>query len=211
MASKLGRAYVKTHQYKKAIAYYRDAILSPENHALKIDLAELYLKLKQYHDAEEVLSQEISATFNSDDISLLQLRTKQLLLLARVHERAANLAASLTVLKDARDNQARVQQRLAVDQTLSAGGGAAEQARTMSKICVLMAEQSISLRDSAQAIHHYKEALRHMPNDLTIMAAMARLHMQMNEMELCQMICSKILEQQLGSSEGECLVSDSLG
>lgn len=46
-----------------------------------------------------------------------------------------------------------------------------------------MAEQSISLRDNQQAIHHYKEALRALPQDLTIMAALARLHIQMNEMD----------------------------
>lgn len=59
LASKLGRAYVKTHQYKKAIAYYKDAITAPENYGLKLDLAELYLKLKQFKEAEDVLTQEI--------------------------------------------------------------------------------------------------------------------------------------------------------
>lgn len=41
-----------------------------------------------------------------------------------------------------------------------------------------MAEQSISLRDNQQAIQQYKEALKFSDNDVVIMAAIARLHMQ---------------------------------
>lgn len=193
LASKLGRAYVKTHQYKKAITYYKEATMTPENFSLKLDLAELYLKLKQFKEAEEVLLQEIRNTVNDgDDIAVLQLRTKQMLLLARVHEKAGYLQASLNTLKDARDNQYRLQKRTILEQNL----GNHEQSRLLSKICVLMAEQSISLRDNVQAIHHYKEALRFSPQDLTIMAALARLHMQINEMDQCQRICAQILEQE---------------
>lgn len=194
LASKLGRAYVKTHQYKKAIAYYKEAILSPENHMLKLDLAELYLKLKQFNEAEEVLNQEIRMHqhIDPDDIPMLQVRTKQLLLLARVHEKAGRLLPSLSVLREARDNQLRLQRRVTIEQNLSGQ----EQTRVLTKICVLMAEQAISLRDNEQAIHHYREALKYCPLDLTIMAALARLHMQMNEMDQCQRICSTILEQE---------------
>jgi tetratricopeptide repeat protein 21B len=62
LASKLGRAYVKTHQYKKAISYYKEAITIPENYSLKLDLAELYLKLKQYANAEQILIEDIDST-----------------------------------------------------------------------------------------------------------------------------------------------------
>lgn len=59
LASKLGRAYVKTHQYTKAINYYKEATRYTENSALKLDLAELYLKLKQFSNAEEILLKDI--------------------------------------------------------------------------------------------------------------------------------------------------------
>lgn len=59
LASKMGRAYVKTHQYAKAISYYKDATSASENFALKLDLAELYLKLKQFSNAEQTLVDEI--------------------------------------------------------------------------------------------------------------------------------------------------------
>lgn len=59
LASKLGRAYVKSHQYNKAISYYREAVMNPDHIALKIDLAELFLKLKQYQNAADTLSSEV--------------------------------------------------------------------------------------------------------------------------------------------------------
>ena len=42
-----------------------------------------------------------------------------------------------------------------------------------------MAEQSISLRDNDQAIHHYREAIKFSPQDAVIMASLAKLYMQM--------------------------------
>lgn len=62
LASKLGRAYVKTHQYAKAINYYKEATSSSENFSLKLDLAELYLKLKQFSNADQTLVDEIEIT-----------------------------------------------------------------------------------------------------------------------------------------------------
>lgn len=61
LASKLGRAYVKTHQYNKAITYYREATINNKNPTLKLDLAELYLKLKQYSNAEQTLIDDIES------------------------------------------------------------------------------------------------------------------------------------------------------
>lgn len=57
-----------------------------------------------------------------------------------------------------------------------------------------MAEHSISLRDNEQAIHHYKEAIKYSPQDAVIMASLAKLYMQMNNMIECQQICAMLLE-----------------
>lgn len=56
LARKLGRSYVKTHQYTKALKYYHEAIQNPGYSALKLDLAELFLQLKQYQNAANILS-----------------------------------------------------------------------------------------------------------------------------------------------------------
>lgn len=89
----------------------------PENYSLKLDLAELYLKLKQYTNAEKILIEDIDSTNkDNEDLAVLQTRTKQLLLLARIRERSGNIASSLATLKDARDNQYRIQKRVSLEQ-----------------------------------------------------------------------------------------------
>ena len=59
LASKLGRAYVKTHQYARAVQYYQEAIKKPDHSGLRLDLAELYLKLKQYQNAADTLAEDV--------------------------------------------------------------------------------------------------------------------------------------------------------
>ncbi|XP_058454312.1 tetratricopeptide repeat protein 21B-like [Malaya genurostris] len=116
LISKLGRAYVKTHQYKKAISYYQEVIETPGNSSLKLDLAELFLKLKQYSNAEQILVDEIELSKSeADDITRLQNRTKQLLLLARIREKAGYLPSSLNTLKEARDNQYKILKRMLME------------------------------------------------------------------------------------------------
>lgn len=48
---------------------------------------------------------------------MLQTRTKQLLLLARIREKSGHLSSSLSTLKEARDNQYRLQKRVSIEQT----------------------------------------------------------------------------------------------
>jgi tetratricopeptide repeat protein 21B len=206
LASKLGRAYIKTHQYKKAIAYYKDAIRSPENYQLKLDLAELYLKLKQYTNADQILVEEIKEKHQryDEDMTMLQTRTKLLLLLARVRERSGNISSSLTTLKEARDNQIRIHQRLNIDQN----SNSREQSKILSKICALLAEQSILIRDNEQAIQHYKESIKYSPQDIVLQASLAKLFMQLNRMKECQNICAMILDFDPTNESAQIMMAD---
>ena len=54
MASKIGHALVRTHDYTKAINYYEAAVKSGGQASLRKDLAQLYLKLKQPDKAAKV-------------------------------------------------------------------------------------------------------------------------------------------------------------
>lgn len=59
----------------------------------------------------------IRSTENGNDITTLQTRTKQFLLLARIREKCGHLSSSLATLEEARDNQYRLQNRIVVEQT----------------------------------------------------------------------------------------------
>lgn len=60
LASKIGKALVKTHNYSKAITYYEAALKSGQQNYLCYDLAELLLKLKWYDKAEKVLQHALA-------------------------------------------------------------------------------------------------------------------------------------------------------
>ncbi|XP_062122362.1 tetratricopeptide repeat protein 21B-like [Drosophila sulfurigaster albostrigata] len=119
LARELGRAYVKSHHYAKALKYYHEVIQNPDCSALKLDLAELFLKLKHYQNSVNILSETDGHKINDDSLTELQLRTKRLLLLARVHEKSGNVSESLKALDRARDNQVIIQKRCAIDQSES--------------------------------------------------------------------------------------------
>lgn len=131
IAREMGRAYVKTHHYAKAIAYYKEATKNPEHVGMKLDLAELYLKLKQFPNAEKTLLESIEEEkLDSSDLEALQYRTKQLLLLASVREKSGHLLDSIRTLREARDNQGRIHKRISVEQ---AGGVSKDQQLIMAK------------------------------------------------------------------------------
>lgn len=57
-----------------------------------------------------------------------------------------------------------------------------------------MAEQSLQLRDINRAIICNKDVLKYSPDDLEAMTSLARLYMQVNDINGCQAICSSILK-----------------
>lgn len=71
-----------------------------------------------------------------------------------------------------------------------------------------MAEQSIHLRDNDQAVHHYKEALKFSPQDVTILASIARLYMQVNNMDQCQQTCGQILQIDPNNETASVMMAD---
>lgn len=118
-----------------------------------------------------------------EDLERLQTRTKQLLLLARIRERSGNVASSLATLKEARDNQYRVQQRTSLeidnnDTTTDGTNVAREQHKIMARICLMMAEHANHLHDHRQAIEHCKQALQFARDDLATLTLLARLYVQ---------------------------------
>jgi tetratricopeptide repeat protein 21B len=56
LVREVGKALVMTHDYNRAIKYYEQTLQDdPKLFDLRIDLAELYIKLKAYDDSRRVL------------------------------------------------------------------------------------------------------------------------------------------------------------
>ncbi|PVD35924.1 hypothetical protein C0Q70_02893 [Pomacea canaliculata] len=180
LATKIGQALVKTHNYGKAINYYEASLKSGGQVSLRHDLAELLLRLRQYDKAEKVLKQALEA--EGQDLETLMEHTKYLLLLARVYQRVDRMDEAHEMLTKARDMQARVLKRVQVDQpdVLPA------QKQLAADICSQLAEHSINKRNFEQAIRFYKDALVYNENDSKVMLSLAGLYLSTEDLDACQ-------------------------
>ncbi|KTG00499.1 hypothetical protein cypCar_00025844, partial [Cyprinus carpio] len=86
VASKIGKALVKTHNYVKAINYYEAALKSGQQNFLRYDLADLLMKLRQYERCEKVL-QEALTHDPVNELLLLTEDCRYLVLLAKVQSK----------------------------------------------------------------------------------------------------------------------------
>lgn len=62
LVRKIGQAMITTHDFARAIEYYKAAMAAtPNNHTLRRDLADLYTKLRRFQEADAVLQQSLVA------------------------------------------------------------------------------------------------------------------------------------------------------
>ncbi|XP_061402484.1 tetratricopeptide repeat protein 21B-like [Musca vetustissima] len=203
LANKLGRAYIKSHQYAKAISFYQHVIKT--HHNLSLDLAELFLKLKKYEDARVILEEpDDSIQMELLDTDELQLRTKKLLLLARVHEKAGFDDLTMATLAKAKENENILQKRSSIHQT----GKGNDRDKMLSKICLLMAQHCTKVRNVEQALVHLKECLKYDPNDIEVLIPLSRVYTQMNSMELCRDVCMQILQIDCNNEAASVIMAD---
>ncbi|KAL0109295.1 hypothetical protein PUN28_014409 [Cardiocondyla obscurior] len=202
IANKMGKALVKAHQYAKAISYYKDMVKQDNCAVLKLDLAKLYMKMKQYDKAEVTLVQELQDKRGESDILSLEMRGQELLLLAKVREKSGNIRGALLTLKEAKENQHRYIQRLAVSPDI------ADHKHMLANICLTMADYASTLRNYDEAIVYYKEALAHKPTDVNALLSLAKLYMQMNNLDRCAQNCSILLNADPNNEAASVMMAD---
>jgi tetratricopeptide repeat protein 21B len=85
----VGRALVMTHDYNRAVKYYETRLKEdPKLLDLRIDLAELYYKLKVHEEAKRVLIDALKYIKSQETFNSLEMKircVKYLLLLAKVY------------------------------------------------------------------------------------------------------------------------------
>ncbi|KAH0560588.1 tetratricopeptide repeat protein 21B-like [Cotesia glomerata] len=202
LASKMGKALVKTHQYGKAINYYKEIVKHKSCGDLKLDMAELFMRMKHFDKAEAVLIQELQDGRTATDLTSLEIRGKQLLMLAKVRERAGNIQLAISTLKEARENQVRCMQRASI------GQGVTDQKQLLVEICLTLAEHSTAIRDFDEAIGYYKDALQHRPKDIKALLSLAKLYMQVNDLDKCAQSCTALLNADPNNEAASVMMAD---
>uniref|UniRef100_A0A8B9LA54 Tetratricopeptide repeat domain 21B n=1 Tax=Astyanax mexicanus TaxID=7994 RepID=A0A8B9LA54_ASTMX len=203
VASKIGKALVKTHNYAKAINYYEAALKSGQQNFLRYDLAELLMKLKQNERCERVLHEALT----HDPVNELPLLTEDcryLVLLAKIQSKVNKNDEALLSLHRARDVQAKVLKRVQLEQP----DAVPMQKQLAAEICAEIAKHCSNQRGYERAVKFYKEALVYCESDSKVMLELAQLYLTLDDVEACQQQCSVILKNDQVNEAATLMMAD---
>uniref|UniRef100_A0A671XGP1 Tetratricopeptide repeat domain 21B n=1 Tax=Sparus aurata TaxID=8175 RepID=A0A671XGP1_SPAAU len=195
LASKIGKALVKTHNYVKAINYYEVALKTEQQNFLRYDLAELLMKMKQYERCERVLHEALEHEPDN---------CRYLVLLAKIQNKVDKNEDALLSLQRARDVQAKVLKRVQLEQP----DAVPVQKQLAAEICAEIAKHYTSQRGYERAVKFYKEALVYCETDRKVMLELARLYLNLNEVDACQEQCSVILKSDQFNEDATLMIAD---
>ncbi|XP_036277765.1 tetratricopeptide repeat protein 21B isoform X2 [Pipistrellus kuhlii] len=202
LASKVGKALVKTHNYSKAITYYEAALKNGQNY-LCYDLAELLLKLKWYDKAEKVLQHALAHELVNELSAVMEDGHLQVLL-AKVYSKMERPGDAITSLQQARELQDRVLKRVQMEQP----DALPAQKHLAAEICAEIAKHSVAQRDYEKAIKFYREALVHCETDNKIMLELARLYLAHDDPEACLRHCALLLQSDQDNEPATMMMAD---
>uniref|UniRef100_A0A4X2M3E6 Tetratricopeptide repeat protein 21B n=1 Tax=Vombatus ursinus TaxID=29139 RepID=A0A4X2M3E6_VOMUR len=183
VASKIGKALVKTHNYSKAITYYEAALKSGQQNFLCYDLAELLLKLKRYEKAEKVIQHALAHEPVSELSALIEDGRYQVLL-AKIYSKMEKPAEAIIALQQAMLELARLY--LAQDDpdacqrhcTLLLKNDQDNEAATM-----MMADLMFRKQDYEQAVFHFQQLLERKPDNYTTLSRLIDLLRRAGKLE----------------------------
>lgn len=183
----MGQALFRVHNFTEAVEFYKSAIQKTQDPDLKLQLADIYVAIKKYTDAEKLLVSEVESERNkkADDITSLKYKTKLLLLLAVVQEKLGNLSLAVSTLKEAKTSQGKIKNRLSLDGQSVAS---MEEITKLVQINSKLAQLCVNLKDSEQAIGHYKDALSVSSDNIETLEQLAKLYMQVRYRKILRVL-----------------------
>uniref|UniRef100_A0A8D0L119 Tetratricopeptide repeat domain 21B n=1 Tax=Sphenodon punctatus TaxID=8508 RepID=A0A8D0L119_SPHPU len=203
LASKMGKALIKTHNYSKAIGYYETALKSSQQNFLSYDLAELLVKLRQYEKAEKVLQQDLDHE-PVNELSSLMEDARYQVLLAKNYSKMEKTAEAINSLQQARELQARVLKHVQIEQL----DAVPAQKQLAAEICAEIAKHSTAQRNYEKAIKFYKEALVHCEINNKVMLELARLYLAQDNTDACQRQCALLLKNDQDNEAATMMMAD---
>lgn len=205
LASKIGQALIKTHQYAKAISYYEAAVRTGNQSFLRFDLAELHMKLKNFEKAERILRQTLKDD-SSNDLSQLMDEAKCTFLLAKIYLKTKDPEETIQAFLKARDVQGRVIKRVGMEQPdeLTA------QKALAAKISSHIGEYYTSNKEYERAIKSYKEATFYNDSDSSAMLSLSKLYLMNGDLDACQQQLGNILKNNKDNEQATLMMADLL-
>ncbi|KAL6065354.1 hypothetical protein STEG23_005984, partial [Scotinomys teguina] len=203
LVSRIGQAYMKTHQYVKAINYYEAAQKISGQDFLCCELAELLLKLKKYHKAEKVLKQALERDSGVKDIPSMMNEVKCLLLLAKVYK-SHKKEDVVETLNQALDVQSRILKRAPLEQPELIPF----QKQLAASICIQIGEHYLTEKNYDSALKSYKDALSYSPTDNKVALELAQLYLLQGQLDLCEQHCGPLLQMEQTHERAAVMLAD---
>ena len=192
LASKIGKAFVKTHNYNKAINYYETALKQTPTFAeLRYDLADLLIKLKQFEKAERILKAALESLADNKHLAGLIEESRYYELLGSMAQKRGQLADALDLLKKSGEGMDKVVKRASIENSDKID----QYKQHFSKLSMQIAEHYCDARDFERAIQCYRDALVQDPDNIPASLALANLNLSIGELDECQNICSNLLQK----------------
>eukprot|EP00927_Polykrikos_kofoidii_P039026 TRINITY_DN3346_c0_g1_i3.p1 TRINITY_DN3346_c0_g1~~TRINITY_DN3346_c0_g1_i3.p1 ORF type:complete len:1345 (+),score=240.06 TRINITY_DN3346_c0_g1_i3:136-4170(+) len=217
LVQKIGKAMTQTHDYEKAIQYYRDALRRhPQQDELRQDLAKLYVRLQRWEDAIHELEEALQVLAD-DSSKVTKYKVDTLVQLAKVHREHADSRSQVTgmshgavprcseCLRQARDllNDLLTQVRLEEE----------DQVRLLkqesAELNFMLGEYyETRERNLEFAIGYYGETLRKDDTHEKSILALARIHLQKNELDVCEKQLMTLLRVDPTNEEASMLMAE---
>uniref|UniRef100_A0A7S2HRG3 Tetratricopeptide repeat protein 21B n=1 Tax=Zooxanthella nutricula TaxID=1333877 RepID=A0A7S2HRG3_9DINO len=218
LVQKIGKAMMQTHDYEKAIQYYHEALAKhtqPQvQQDLRADLARLYVRLQRWELAIRELENALNAV-PDDSFKSARYKVDTLVQLVKVHRENSdnnpNQAGSVAVprcsecLRQARDllNELLSQVRPEDEEMV-------RQLRQESAELNFMLGEYYETRERnlEYAVGYYGECLRYDDTHEKSILALARIHLNKNELEICEKQLMTLLRVDPANEEASMLMAE---
>lgn len=205
MASKIGKALVSAHDYKRAVDYYKKAVREHPQSKVSLlqELADLQSKLGREQEAVESVNAALEANKNrpEDESNALQEDVKVLKLKADIFGRLRDAEERIEALKEAYSAQRRLTGRT---------GTQGKEREEAAALCCAIAKEKDRKRQVQEAAEYYNEALKHDDKYLAALLALARMHMRAGDWDECEKRCSAALVAEPGNMEASMMLAELL-
>lgn len=204
LASKIGKALVKTHEYGKAVIYYEAALKAGGQSILGIDLAKLLLRLKQHEKAEKILKKILEQDVKYTDLDAMEEQAKCLHLLAKIFQQTNRTDDALLFFTKAKEMQIRAYQRVQTEQP----DAVSVQRQMIVKLCCEMAQHAMTYSDYDRAVVSYKEALTYGEGDSRAMLELAKVYLAAGDLDSCRGQCILLLNKDKENDDAMIMLAD---
>ena len=234
--SRIGQAMIATHDYRRAVEYYEEAVrgeeerdrqreergLRPHPHVCLLlqDLAALYHRIKQYDDAAATVAKALEASKakrstsastqgQSDTYGVDDVALLQLDVKSWTLLSAVHRANSADeALLAALNTAFSLQTQLLSLLPSSSPQLAAEREVSSSLSHQLASYYQAQQANSEQAVLHYHEALKTSPSSIPSLLALSQLHFALNEYDAAQQTLLSLLRIQPEHAEASLLLAE---